>query len=702
MALSAQEEAELAGLQQELGHAQPSRAPAPEQAPQQQGASMSSMSPQEEAELQRLQVEMGVEPGHATPWDHVKEAGAGALHYGLKGLGYLGGVARGTLAQNNDDKLEQMGIPEYKIGRPGDAQRIMTGNAPSTDEYLARAGVPEGPHADLLPEWAPFGQGDTTLRGFVGGVGDIATDPLTHLPLGEIANGLKGSADVGAGSAASRAMGTVAGKADDGLNILSNISKARGRSIYNSAFTKVDDSVLEKAPNAMRPSEVLWENRARGSAEDIKQQAKDLEAKYMAEKNALLQKGDDLGIMVDPRNADRAARDYAPRIARENRYLNDGVVTDLQDYINRGHTVSPEAAAKTDALNAAKLADYKDKFRTYLAANKDYKKVFGGSFDDGAQLGLTGFNDLKQVGGSRITPVELHGQAPAEMHAAPAQPLMNQDYLPDLAETANLGPVQGGGRAEGAARARAGQPSQYQKDFLDMGTKEQLSMFAQPGEIAGTELTPRSYAHPALPGSIDEAGQLSMVTAPPTRPARPVLSEAPIDKFKLSEAELQKTRLRDGLPASSYDAMGRPIAPAKKVEKLLADGYQHEVVREANAGLPGLGDEIAAKNKRIGSLIAAQKPIQKAVNRESTLRPISSTDGAGIGYAMARPAIGVPVMAGKKAFDLAKYTRFRTGLGLGLDALGDTRLMDPAFREMLIERDRQQNPWAEIVNSPAR
>jgi hypothetical protein len=126
MALTPQEEAELASLQHEA-----------------QG-----LSPSEEAELAALQGEAGTAP------KTLKEKLMGALQTGVKGLDYAGGATRGAV-----------GV-ELGLVKPEEYRKALKfqGTFPNSDELLKRAGVPEGAHMSdylgSLYEDVPAGSGD--------------------------------------------------------------------------------------------------------------------------------------------------------------------------------------------------------------------------------------------------------------------------------------------------------------------------------------------------------------------------------------------------------------------------------------------------------------------------------------------------------------------------------------------------------------
>jgi hypothetical protein len=110
----------------------------------------------------------------------------GVLDYAMRGLNYVGGLGRGTVAAGLEPLIGK------DIVSP---KEIMTGQVPGSAELMERAGVPAGYSlSNLIPgAFSETGQGlplekggmfDITARGAGGLVGDIALDPTTYiLPL---------------------------------------------------------------------------------------------------------------------------------------------------------------------------------------------------------------------------------------------------------------------------------------------------------------------------------------------------------------------------------------------------------------------------------------------------------------------------------------------------------------------------------------
>lgn len=94
------------------------------------------------------------------------------LSAGLRVMDAPGGFMRTGLA-NSAGLLMGKG----NIVTEEDLAKAAWGNAPSTDEYLERLGVPKGPSIDLNP----FMEGESSLRGIGGFLGDVLTGSVRNV-----------------------------------------------------------------------------------------------------------------------------------------------------------------------------------------------------------------------------------------------------------------------------------------------------------------------------------------------------------------------------------------------------------------------------------------------------------------------------------------------------------------------------------------
>ncbi len=296
MALTPEEQAELAQLEQQFA------------APQSSG-----LTPEEEAELAAL------EAAQAPP-----EMGTGmkVLTGAGKALDYAGGISRAALANAIDAVKPGKEMASYKDllqalkANPFDSKAP---GAPSTAEYLERAGVPAG--ASLSDDFPGLfnetgdglalqkgGWADPTLRGLAGFAGDIATDPMTYLTLGasaakkaakasEIA-ARKGVAQA-APSALSKALTSKPATAI--ARPLDAASEFVGKKIYKSGLKAIDQEAAKfgKAP----VSDLLMEKGIAGSAEGIQNQMDELGEALLKERQAVLREASKAGGKVSMREA---------------------------------------------------------------------------------------------------------------------------------------------------------------------------------------------------------------------------------------------------------------------------------------------------------------------------------------------------------------------------------------------------------------
>lgn len=176
-------------------------------------------------------VPAGTESG--APWEQSqaapKEQGMGskALHTVLKGIDYLGGLSRTALAHSGPAKAAMLAAGQNPSDvLQGTWQQALHGEAPSSSQYMEKAGVPAGYSlSDILPGYAEPGQGgmgpekggvlDPSMRGVAGFVGDVATDPLTY-----------------------------AGALTKYLQPLSELSKGGSSKLYKSAFKNIDKELV--------------------------------------------------------------------------------------------------------------------------------------------------------------------------------------------------------------------------------------------------------------------------------------------------------------------------------------------------------------------------------------------------------------------------------------------------------------------------
>jgi hypothetical protein len=136
---------------------------------------------EEDIELLRLRA-MAKAKAEAEQEVPVEKEEPGVLDYTMRGLNYVGGLGRGTVAAAIEPIVgKDLVSPE----------EIMTGQVPGSAELLERGGMPGWSLSDLIPgAFSETGEGlplekkgtfDITARGFLGVPLDVATDPTTYI-----------------------------------------------------------------------------------------------------------------------------------------------------------------------------------------------------------------------------------------------------------------------------------------------------------------------------------------------------------------------------------------------------------------------------------------------------------------------------------------------------------------------------------------
>jgi hypothetical protein len=241
---------------------------------------------------------------------NLKDKAMTALEYAAKPLDYLGGLSRTAAAGGAQGAANLVGklksIANGEEYQPVDAvgmddlKAAFQGSAPSTSEYMRRAGVPEGASlSDLAPalysesgEGLPLKKGgmlDPTARGAAGFVGDTLLDPLTYTGIPAVRGALK----------ASRA-GAIADKA---LHPVETALQASGKTMYKSAPTMKAVDALADQFNKGSVSDELFKNRITGTGRGIATKAENLADKLGTERDALLKQADNAGATLDMNQA---------------------------------------------------------------------------------------------------------------------------------------------------------------------------------------------------------------------------------------------------------------------------------------------------------------------------------------------------------------------------------------------------------------
>jgi hypothetical protein len=291
VALSAAEQAELDQLNKEVGHL----------APTQSAQGPSRLSPQEQVELDQLNKEVG----HldSKPTESQKESpglmgqaidalskghGPGSLFF--KGMNVLrngGGevIRRGMDLPGGPMRMGLASVAGQLTGKPNvvtdeDFKNAAVGNAPSSDEYMQRLGVPEGPSVGI-----PFTDKRISARNAAGFVGDVVTNPLTY-----VGGGLLGAAGEG--------------------------TAAAGKGMYRSAFKPLDLEAASAGKGESAVSDLMLKSRVSGSSKEIFNQMNNIGEKLLQGRNDILKRATRAGAEVDMNKAVGEAQTYIDQLKK--------------------------------------------------------------------------------------------------------------------------------------------------------------------------------------------------------------------------------------------------------------------------------------------------------------------------------------------------------------------------------------------------
>lgn len=276
----------------------------------------------------RLQPELPQVPDpEPSTLDKLKEAGkTAALDYALPALDFAGGLMRaggagiyeaGKMAAAAVDPFHTYEEYGPSVVKEGDFTRILTGKAPSADEYLERAGIGKGAELSdyLSGMYNETGKGirlqkggwmDPSVRGTIGMALDTATDPLTYATLGGSAVAKQG-AKAGFKSSAMRKLDTVkeaalhptkpVGKA---VEKTGELIESGGDMLSASGVKNVDLALKERGKRPL--SEILIENRIWGTNSTIHDSLDKLSDAASATRNSLYEQATAAGASVKQSN----------------------------------------------------------------------------------------------------------------------------------------------------------------------------------------------------------------------------------------------------------------------------------------------------------------------------------------------------------------------------------------------------------------
>tara|TARA_R110002012_G_scaffold303533_1_gene505348 strand:+ start:4523 stop:5842 length:1320 start_codon:yes stop_codon:yes gene_type:complete len=162
------------------------------------------------------------------------------------------------------------------------------------------------------------------------------------------------------------------------------------------------------------------------------------------------------------------------------------------------------------------------------------------------------------------------------------------------------------------------------------------------------------------------------------------------ETMPIQKASNIKTQIRKSLPDSFYD--GRVIKDQYKegVGKL-SNVFQKNIENAAETAVPGMGKELAEKNKNWSVLLDSDSPLGKEARKAAGKKLFTSVDAMilGGGQAAGDMAGGLKMLAMKKAGDLSKSTVFRTKGGKELKRTGTA--IGEAMRRGAINYNRERD-----------
>jgi hypothetical protein len=545
---------------------------------------------------------------------------------------------------------------DTNLSKPGDAERALMGEAPSTSEYLERGGAPE-----LGSVKIPLTQKKITGRDVLGFAGDVVRDPLT-LGGGAVAKLSRSLAKKGEKSTAVEVL-------DRALNPVGRGAEEGGKGIYQSGFKKIDERLREEGLGPL--SKVAWDNgRMTGTTASLKDQLLSLKDSLLGKRDQLYKKVDEAGARVDPGNSAIPAYEYINKMQARSPHAEAKTFDQMREYVARGVTKDPEIAAKAQAKYDGELSQYLKDYRAFLKNNKQYKGAVGQAGNDLSQPAIPGMIDDLQRTQSKPQTFELNGvdRTGEQLGLIPQQ---IDGFQFDLTKQPSYRyNVKGG-----IERRQVRDPEQFATKLF----KQEIDAANAPIPLADKPLVVQDMTSIGL-----GEGQL---TAPllPTRPNRPVMMDVPNKTYSTSKASDVKSTLRNSLPDSAWGPF-YVKDDWHNLDKALSGGYQREIEKSANAVLPGVGDEIKGLNQTVGTIIEAENPLKMQVRRANSINAVTPVD-------MALGAMNIKAEAAKKLGDLSKTTWFRTKTGKFMNALGETDMLDPAIRQMMIESERPTSPW---------
>lgn len=608
------------------------------------------------------------------------------IDYGLRGLDYLGGLARGTAA----------GIGELATGKElVNLEEVLRGQAPSTSEILQRGGVGEmGRLSEAIPsaftteqQWTggfpkPTKGGvlDITGRGAVGLASDIALDPLTYATFGASA-----AQKAGMGNKAVRGV----------LTPTKALAEPMGKSFYKSALGRIDEEAMKYGKEPV--SDLLLKNRISGSAEKIYGKMDDLAEKLLNEQRDILSRATKAGGSVSMKNAMHEAQQKIAILRASDDPLMQPIANALEDAVKTYTDLDPRLIQKTtpEYLGKAKAYElekskYLEDVKKYRAARSEYKKAGGTDFQDM----LPGQTEIGQTPGTVQKELSLSGPDISMQ----AEKVTQEPFQYSLMEVPQKKVNVKGGRSE----KTIDNLKKYSQEIQNQEPKFGMQQIG----IENYEPSQFEKALVELP-SVQQAPagyQTSMILEPPTRPTRPVRPEVPMEwtaAMTPEKASGMKTSLYESLPRGTYqETMAAAMGTHPELtrgKKAMAKGIKEETESSIGQALGKAEQErLIQTNKELGQLLTS-KDKQLAQAFIENRKPAVTQVGAGMLGAAAKStgqsqAAIMAALAAKEAVRALQFTGPRTALGKGMYYYGKegSPIWDILLRQSAIEKNRSE------------
>jgi len=172
-----------------------------------------------------------------------------------------------------------------------------------------------------------------------------------------------------------------------------------------------------------------------------------------------------------------------------------------------------------------------------------------------------------------------------------------------------------------------------------------------------------------------------------------------VSEISLQQASNIKSQVRKNLPDNFYNPFGQVKDQYKQGVDKIGNLFQKNIENAADRAVPGLGQDIAQKNKDWSILLDADSPLGREARSAAGKNYITSVDamvGAGSFVGAGREGAAQMLVA-KKLADAAKTTVVRTRGGKEIKNIG--KALDPMMRRGVINYNKE-NEGNELIWRP--